>query len=244
MNNTNPPEAEIDWHSLSRARGWAMPSPRASAPWTEQEVEDVRAAQQRGESVEEIATAHGRSIGAIESQLNHMAMLAVSPNIKTLHEAGLTISCAQTLELLAQGIDDATVTTQLELRPKSILNFLQSAAKRWGVSGDDMRWEVINKARVLLQLPPLPAPAPEVTKPRLAPAVLEVVELWRPGMRRAPSSRRSPRHRRHRVDGDKDKARQCSAATGAAGRNCGGSCQGPSARRQGCSIRDSPIPTR
>lgn len=178
MNNTNPPEAEIDWHSLSRARGWAMPSPRASAPWTEQEVEDVRAAQQRGESVEEIATAHGRSIGAIESQLNHMAMLAVSPNIKTLHEAGLTISCAQTLELLAQGIDDATVTTQLELRPKSILNFLQSAAKRWGVSGDDMRWEVINKARVLLQLPPLPAPAPEVTKPRLAPAVLEVVELW------------------------------------------------------------------
>jgi len=32
MNNTNPPEAEIDWHSLSRARGWAMPSPRASAP--------------------------------------------------------------------------------------------------------------------------------------------------------------------------------------------------------------------
>lgn len=172
MDNTNTPEDEIDWHSLSRARGWAMPSPRASAPWTEQEIEDVRAAQQRGESAEEIAAAHGRSIGAIESQFNHMAMLAVSPNIKTLHEAGLTISCAQALELLAQGIDDAAVTAQLELRPKSISNFLQRAAKRWGVSGEDMRREVINKARVLLQLPPLPAPTPEVPKPRLAPAGL------------------------------------------------------------------------
>lgn len=181
MDNTNTPEDEIDWHSLSRARGWAMPSPRASAPWTEQEIEDVRAAQQRGESAEEIATAHGRSIGAIESQFNHMAMLAVSPNIKALHEAGLTISCAQALELLAQGIDDAAVTAQLELRPKSISNFLQRAAKRWGISGEDMRREVINKARVLLQLPPLPAPTPEVPKPRLAPAVLEVVELWRKG---------------------------------------------------------------
>ena len=66
--------SRIDWHALSKERGWVMPPPRYGATWTEQESADLREAW-GVLTVEELARRHGRGPQSITGQAQKLGLV-------------------------------------------------------------------------------------------------------------------------------------------------------------------------